>query len=319
MSELESPFDPDLTGLDHDDWIARLAEVSARHGQYVDLGTRHHVSYIDAGARLLVAFEPIPAIRKGHADEEPIGWSFVAEHGWSCLTILSNGQTWFRDPGLYGFFDRLVDDGFFDEFDEVLFYGAHSGGYAAAAYSVAAPGARVLAIRPQATLDPRIAGWDDRYMRLRKVSFSDRYGYAPDMLEGAERAWIVFDPREDIDAMHAALFRAPNVIDLRMPRMGWNLERALEALGILDPVIEAAMDGTLDRLAFARLFRARQRHLPYLRGLLAELTDDDRELMQARLCRHALTQKSRPLFRKRLSELEAQGVVPKSDPVPEPA
>ncbi|MEJ6745505.1 MAG: hypothetical protein QNK98_01850 [Yoonia sp.] len=52
----------------------------------------------------------------------------------------------------------MIDDGFFEDFYNVLFYGTHGGTYAAAAYSVAAPGCTVLALRPQATLDPRIAG-----------------------------------------------------------------------------------------------------------------------------------------------------------------
>jgi hypothetical protein len=43
-----------------------------------------------------------------------------------------------------------VDDGFFDEFEQVIFYGSGSSGYAAAAFSVAAPGATVIAVQPQA-------------------------------------------------------------------------------------------------------------------------------------------------------------------------
>ena len=40
---------------------------------------------------------------------------------------------------VYGFFDQILDDGFFDEFDTIIFYGAGPCGYAATAYSVAAP------------------------------------------------------------------------------------------------------------------------------------------------------------------------------------
>jgi hypothetical protein len=50
--------------------------------------------------------------------------------------------------------------GFFDDFDQVVFYGAGQCGYAAAAFSVATPGATVVAIQPQATLDPRVTEWD---------------------------------------------------------------------------------------------------------------------------------------------------------------
>ena len=50
-----------------------------------------------------------------------------------------------------------IDDGFLDQFDDVIFYGCFAGGYAAAAYSVSYPMATVIAINPQATLNPSIA------------------------------------------------------------------------------------------------------------------------------------------------------------------
>ena len=65
---------------------------------------------------------------------------------------------WFRYPKVHAYFNRLVDDGFFDDLDKVVFYGAGPCGYAAATFSVAAPGATVVAIQPQATLDPRVTG-----------------------------------------------------------------------------------------------------------------------------------------------------------------
>ena len=55
-------------------------------------------------------------------------------------TKFTKGDTWFRDNRVYGYFDRLIADGFFEDFDTVIFYGAGSCGYAAAAFSVAAPG-----------------------------------------------------------------------------------------------------------------------------------------------------------------------------------
>ena len=40
-------------------------------------------------------------------------------------------------------------------------------------------------MQPQATLDPRVAEWDDRFLHMRRTDFTDRYGYAPDMLDAA--------------------------------------------------------------------------------------------------------------------------------------
>lgn len=174
----------------------------------------------------------------------------VRRNGWSHLCILSEGGRWYRDQRLYRYFDRLADDGFFEDFDQVLFFGAGQGGYAAAAYSVAAPGSHVLAVRPVATLDPAQAGWDGRHRGDLRLCFKDRYGYAPDMLEAAAQAWIVFDPREREDAMHAALYRAPNVMALRAFGQGADVVPTLDKLGILNAMIEAAMEGSFDLTSF---------------------------------------------------------------------
>jgi hypothetical protein len=59
---------------------------------------------------------------------------------------------------------------------------------------VAAPGARVLAFRPLATLDPAVAGWDDRFPQARRRDWTSRYGFAPAMLDAAAGAAILHDP-----------------------------------------------------------------------------------------------------------------------------
>ena len=70
------------------------------------------------------------------------------------MCVVSEHQDWFRDPHVIRHFDRLIDDGFLDQFNDVIFCGCYAGGYAAAAYSVSYPMATVIAINPQATLNP---------------------------------------------------------------------------------------------------------------------------------------------------------------------
>ena len=50
------------------------------------------------------------------------------------------------------------------------------------------PGATVVAVQPQATLDPRVTVWDSRHRKMRRADFTSRYGYAPDVLVIAEQA-----------------------------------------------------------------------------------------------------------------------------------
>jgi hypothetical protein len=295
-------LDLDLSDLSEADWFARLDGLGEQHGYFERLGARHSALFVDAGPRLLVTFETVESARRAPG-AAPRGLDHVTRNGWSLLAVLSQGETWFRDPAVWGTFDRLTDDGFFEDFETVLFAGTGSGGYAAAAYSVAAPGARILALRPYATLDPAVAGWDRRHLPERRRDFTSRYGYAPEMLDAAEHAWIVHDPSYAPDAMHAALFHRPNVTALRVPLAGVRVEFTLDTMAILPQVVDRAMEGTLDRLSFARLWRGRRAHGPYLRGLLKRLEADKRHRLVAHLCRHGLSTRDRPLFARKLEEM----------------
>jgi len=253
-----------------------------------------------------VTFETIAGIEALSDTAQPIGFDIVRATGWSHLGLISDGDTWFRDRNVYAYFDRLIDDGFFEDFDQVLFYGAGPCGYAAAAFSVASPGATVLAIQPQATLDPRVAGWDDRYRHMRRTSFTDRYGYAPDMLDAADRAFVIFDPHERLDSMHAALFTRSNATKLRVPHLGSAIETDLFEMQMLYRLIVQACSGKLSADGFYALWRARRDHPPYLRALMHRLDSADRPYLLAALCRNVIARRPGPRFRRRLDALEAQ-------------
>jgi len=278
-------LDPDLSRRDRDDWIAGLDEIGEAHGYLERPGGDHLALFVDAGPKLLVTFESRERAQ-GRPRGQPRGLQLARENGWSLLAIVAEPDTWYRGDRLYRYFDRLIDDGFFEDFDATLFFGAHDGGYAAAAYSVASPGCRVLALRPVATLDPRVARWDRRYHDRRGLDFTSRYGYAPDMIEAADRATIVADLGHAPDAMHAALFRAPNVRILDAPLVGQRLEQSLDQFGILVSMIEAAMDGQLTQGRFAQLWRERRDNMPYLKGLLRKLDTAGRIPLAAAVARH---------------------------------
>ena len=222
---------------------------------------------MDAGTNLLVTFEDAEYIRKFNNGSAPRGFHYAQQEGWSHLAIIAKSESWFRDPAIYQYFDLLIDDGFFEDFDNVLFYGTHGGAYAAAAYSVAAPGYTVLALRPQATLDPRIAGWDTRYIAQRRHDFTHRFGYAPDMIDAVNHAYIVFDPLQRFDAMHAGMFTRSNVTALRCTGLGNRLDLALDAMEVHNDLIKGAMFNTLDLDMFNKAMRKRRDNPTYLRNL----------------------------------------------------
>lgn len=310
MKDMSAAFAFELDGLDRSAWIEQVEAVAEDHGYCEPVGSDHTAYFIDAGRNLLVSFEGVAGVRKHNDDAAPLGWQFVQSHGWSSLTLMSDAEVdWFRAPAVIGFFDRMIDDGFFDDFDRVLFYGAGAAGYAAAAFSVAAPDAQVLLIQPQATLDPARSRWDRRFPETRRLDFSTRFGYAPMMVETADRVSVIHDPSVIEDAMHAQLFDGVNTTHLTCPYIGPKADAAFTSMDILPELIEQSMDGTLTQHSYAHLWRARQTHLPYLRTLFHRLdAEETHPRLLARLCRKMSAGGKRPLFAKKLAELEAEGV-----------
>lgn len=305
MQNVLAAYAESLAELSADDWRDRVETIAETHGHFQPLGKRHFAALIEEGSTLLVTFETEQAIRGVSEEARPLGWQFVAKDGWSHLLIAADGETWFRDPAVWAYFDRHIDDGFFDEFENVIFYGAGPCGYAAAAYSVASPGSTVVAIQPQATLDPRVAEWDDRFLDMRKSDFTSRFGFAPDMIDAAARAFILYDPDQTLDAMHAALFTRPMVQKLRMRFMGDAIQGDLIAMNELGQLLRLAAAGELDTLSFARLFRARRGYPPYLRRLMAALDGDGRDRLTRMLAHNVVNRMHAPRFQRRLNELEA--------------
>ncbi|OWU84755.1 phosphoadenosine phosphosulfate reductase [Oceanicola sp. 22II-s10i] len=303
MNEVEEALAKGLSEYGEADWLHGLVEIAEEHGYFQPLGKRHFAALVENGNKtLFVSFETLPGMR---TEGEPFGWRFVREQGWSHLCLASDGDTWFRDPKVYGYFDRLVDDGFLEDFEKVIFYGAGPCGYAAAAFSVAAPGATVIAISPQASLDPEVSIWDGRFTHMRRTSFSDRYGFAPDMVDAADRMFLIYDPAETEDAMHAALFRRRHVRLLPMRRMGPAIEGELKEMQVLGRIIELAGADRLTRAAFARLSRTRRSHPPYLRRLMAAAEAADRPILAAAVCRNVVKRMKAPRFARKLEGLEA--------------
>ncbi|WP_306113996.1 MULTISPECIES: phosphoadenosine phosphosulfate reductase [unclassified Roseovarius] len=298
MKDIPDGYETPLGGLAWQDWLEKLTVITDDDGYTERLGARHAAILVEEKPTLLVTFETHQGISMRSDLGHPMGWEMVKALGWSHLCLVSDGDTWFRDPHVYAYFDRLVDDGFLEDFDQVIFYGAGACGYAAAAFSVAAPGAQVLVLQPQATLDPGVTEWDPRFRHMRRTSFTDRYGYAPDMLEAAKDAVVIYDPNIREDAMHAALFNRPNVTRFRMRHLGAEMEKSLLRMNILLRMIAQHSAGKLDRKRLARLYRSRRDDATYQFNLLKRLTTDNRPYLVMLLAGKVLEKREAPAFRK---------------------
>lgn len=288
------------------EWLEKLRGIGEKDGYFSSLGKDHASIFVERSHDVLfVGFESLFGIRSVSDTGLPVAFDVCGRRGWSHLSLIAQKQSWFRDQLVWNYFDRLVDYGFFEDFDKVIFYGAGMCGYAAAAYSVVAPGSQVITVSPQATLDRPLTQWDARFPTTRRMDFESRYAYAPDMLDAAQAAFIIYDPDETEDAMHAALFQGPNIHHHRYRRGGAGaIEADLRALGLVSILSEKAANGTLTPAKLANVLKLRKRHVPYLRALLARVLSEDRPALTAALCRAVLKDRPIPRFRQHLEQAE---------------
>lgn len=298
-----------------DQWLSAIQTIADDQGYFEKLGADHSAIFVRRSRRLLVTFETVGKVRNQALSDAPLGWDLIKNQDWSQLCLLSHSDTWFRDEPVYGYFDGLIDDGYFDGFDQVVFYGEGACAYAATAFSVAAPGSIVIALQPQATLDPERAGWDYRAAPMAHLNFSERYGYAPDMAEAAEQVFVLYDATISEDRKHADLFGGDNVTLIRCNHMDELIGDFLTDSNVLEPIIAQAMQGQLQDVDLHRHMRKRKEFLPYLHSLLSNVEDKGRPYLTALLCRRLLNSSITPRFQRLLAKaekelLEAGGQLP---------
>ena len=105
MEDHSLDFDPQLKGLSIHDWSNRIHEIAEQFGSVTPLGDAHTAYFLKAGPKLLVTFESAERIRGSRLAAEPRGFLYAREEGWSCLTIVSEHLSWFREPAIYEYFD----------------------------------------------------------------------------------------------------------------------------------------------------------------------------------------------------------------------
>lgn len=289
-------------------WHDTLAELGEERGFYRQLGPTHKALYLKGDSTLVVSFDNLDDVRQDVSDRMPWGSQFISSRGWSSLGIGAHGWTWYRDDAVLDFFDELRDTGFFNQFDNVVFYGTSMAGYAATVFSAAAPGAKVIAMNPQATLERRItAGWETRYHKSWRQDFSGRYSYGPELSQAAEVVYLFFDPYVAEDAMHAALFQGDNVIKIKCRHFGHGLTSAFNQMGILKDTVKACVNDNPTARDIYTLMRARRDTPRYQKAVLNKLVAEKRHRATYIFCRQVLAMsgdKPRPHFRRAMANAE---------------
>ncbi|MDP1667685.1 hypothetical protein [Phaeovulum sp.] len=296
-----TPLPPAATETDPA-WAEIARSLAGPEGFYRDNGS-HSFLYIPRGRTLVVTFDNLDIAMNKREERRPWGFHFIEKQGWSMLGVMAGGWTWYRDPWVASEFDRLAATGFFAQFERVVFYGASMGGYAACAFAGACPGADVVAISPQSTLDRALVPWETRYKVAWDRDWSDTYGDAAVASRSARRVSILYDPYEPLDAGHAARFTAPNAVKLRAPLLGHRLGSSLHQMGILNPIILAALDGSLTEAEFYRRLRARREFPRYQRELFKRAIEGGHPALARRLGHWVLARGDNRLIRQEMARL----------------
>ena len=287
---------------DDQTWPEIAINLAGSDGFYRE-SDEHAMLFIKRSDTLVVTFDNLDIAMEKRDDKRPWGFAFIEKQGWSMLGVTAAGWTWFRDPWVYKQFDDLKKEGFFKRFKRVVFYGASMGGYGACAFAAACPGADVLAISPQSTLDKKLVPFETRYKTAWDRDYSGKYGDAAKVSAKAGRVTLIYDPYEPLDSGHVDRFTAKNVVKLRAPLMGHRLGSSLQQMGILSSITLGALNGTLTEAEFYQKLRARKTFARYQKELFKRALDKGHPDLARKMGRWVLTHGGNRHIRKAMEDL----------------
>ncbi|MEM6695606.1 MAG: glycosyltransferase family 2 protein [Pseudomonadota bacterium] len=305
-SALQTPRDPR--------W-SEARDAAQKAGGFFWEGPNNAFMFVPRSRRLIVSFDNISSARET-GPRWPWGYKVLhREMGASVLGVMAAERNWFRDDFVPDAFQRLDAAGFFGQFDQVLFYGASMGGFGALTFCRHAPGAHVLALAPQSTLNADILPGESRWRWTRKLDWSGPYADAAGTLAKAGQVSIIADPYYAPDHAQVSRLMAPNVQWLHTPFMGHQIPNAFVMMGILKDMLFAAADGALSPAFYYAKFRAR-RDLPrYQHDLLMEAERRGKIRAAIQICEYTLKKRKAgnieaSLHRLRAELAEAQATEP---------
>ncbi len=282
--------------------------MAMRNRGFLWEGQENALMFVPRSKRLVVTFDNLSVVK---TDEQrfPWGYRLIAEDmNCSVLGVMAVQRNWFRKDFVHEAFDALRDQGFFEQFDEVLFYGASMGGFGALVYSQCAPGSHVLAIAPQSTLDRRILPDEDRWGWTARLDWDGPYADAAAAVQGgaAGEVFVIADPYFAPDHAQVDRIRGDNVTWLHTPFMGHQLPNAFANMGILKQILYAAAGGTLDKALFYKLFRARNELPRYQHDLLMQAEQRGKLRSAIRVCEYTLARRDAGNIKATKRRLEEQ-------------
>jgi hypothetical protein len=234
----------------------------------------HALTYIERDpSTLVVTFDNLSSVNDRSLGRLPWGYKIIKELGHSHLGVMAMRKDWYRETSLIAEMQSLAQDGFFAKFDRVVMAGTSMGGFAALTFSSLAPGATILAMSPQSTLNEGIVPWETRFEIGRARNWRLAHSDAAFEIEDASKIYLISDPYEKLDQRHIDRLHGENIIHLKSWYSGHFSPVFLRRAEILKEVFMQAIDGSLNETSYYALYRAR-RNLPwYAKSLTKNLED----------------------------------------------
>ncbi|OUS33904.1 hypothetical protein A9Q94_17800 [Rhodobacterales bacterium 56_14_T64] len=247
--------------------------------------------------RLLVTFDNLSNVNDSSLDREPWAFKFAQDSNISHLGVMAHVADWYRCPDLINRMQALADDGFFEDYERVVFAGVSMGGFAAISFGSMVPSAHVVAINPQSTLDPDLVPWETRYQNGQRQDWTLPLSDAAALTTDLERLNIFYDPYHKLDQQHVDRFSGDNIRIFNCRYSNHKTAVFLRKIDALKPIMHHAIFDELTAVDFYKLYRAR-RNLPWFRGSLTSYFSDlGRDEMAERVAkafskRHAMRKAS---------------------------
>lgn len=254
-------------------WLDDLHPGSEGEG-FLEKRLRHSLMFIRRPVkRLLVTFDNLSNVGDSSVMREPWAFKFARDANISHLGIMAHVADWYRDADLIARMTALAEDGFFDGYDRVIFAGVSMGGYAAIAFGSLVPGAHIVSVNPQSTLDPDLVPWETRYENGRRQDWTLPLSDSAALTKDLGAVHIFYDPYHELDQRHVDRFDGDNI---RIFNCRYSVHKTavfLRKIGALKPVMERIVFDTLTEHEFYKLYRGR-RDLPWFRGSVVAYFND---------------------------------------------
>ncbi len=249
-------------------WLDDLRPGSEGEG-FLEKYLRHSLMFVRRPVnRLLVTFDNLSNVGDSSVEREPWAFKYAQDVNISHLGVMAHVSDWYRDAELIERMQKLAADGFFDGYDRVIFAGVSMGGYAAIAFASLVPGAHVISVNPQSTLDPDLVPWETRYENGQRQDWTLPLPDASRLTAGLGPVNIFYDPYHTLDQQHVDRFQGDNIRVFSCWFSNHKTAVFLRKIDALKPVMGHCIFDELTPSAFYRLYRAR-RYLPWYRGSLS--------------------------------------------------